>query len=385
MICLIVGEKIRLFPTEDQVQIFKLYCGAARFVYNACLAEKIRAYQEEDISLGKFDLVKYAASLKCQDEYSWINQISSGVVRVASQDVNSAYDLFFKRGNKGFPKFKKKGKCKESFGLKADLTHCRFLDSTHLKFSKIKEPVRIRKHWIPDKLLNPRVSFDGKFWYFSFSYEVEDCEKSDSNEVIGVDLGIKSLAVTSDGVVYENINKTKKVKQLEKRKRHLQRRLSRKYQMNKEGNKYVKTNNILKLEQDIRLIDRKLKNIRDTYIHTVTMNIVKTKPYAIVIEDLNVSGMMKNKHLSKAIQQQELHKFRQYITYKSQFYGVDLIVADRFYPSSKKCSKCGAVRKYLSLSERTYVCPECGHTIDRDLNAAVNLKNYGKERVNLAS
>ena len=376
MICLIVGEKIRLFPTEDQVQIFKLYCGAARFVYNACLAEKIRAYQEEDISLGKFDLVKYAESLKYQDEYSWLNQISSGVVRVASQDVSNAYDLFFKRGNKGFPKFKKKGKCKESFGLNANPTHCRFLDSTHLKFSKIKEPVRIRKHWIPDKLLNPRVSFDGKFWYFSFSYEVEACEKSDSKEVIGVDLGIKSLAVTSDGVVYENINKTKKVKQLEKRKRHLQRRLSRKYQMNKEGNKYVKTNNILKLEQDIRLIDRKLKNIRNTYIHTVTMNIVKTKPYAIVIEDLNVSGMMKNKHLSKSIQQQEFYKFRQYITYKSQFYGVVLIVADRFYPSSKKCSKCGTVRKYLSLSERTYICPECGHTIDRDLNAAVNLKNY---------
>lgn len=385
MINLIVGEKIRLYPTEEQIQIFKLYCGAARFVYNACLAEKIRAYQEEDISLGKFDLVKYAESLKCQDEYSWLNQTSSGVVRVASQDVNSAYNSFFKRGNKGFPKFKKKGRCKEGFGLMTDLTHCRFLDSTHLKFSKVKKPIRIKKHWIPNKMYNPRVSFDGKFWYFSFSYEVADLPKSDSNEVIGVDLGIKSLAVTSDGVVYENINKVKKVKQLERRKCHLQRRLSRKYQMNKEGNKYVKTNNILNLEQDIRLIDRKLKNIRDTYIHTVTMNIVKTKPYAVVIEDLNVSGMMKNKHLSKAIQQQELHKFRQYITYKSQFYGVELIVADRFYPSSKKCSKCGAVRKYLSLSERTYVCPECGHTIDRDLNAAVNLKNYGKERVNLAS
>lgn len=382
---MIAGEKIRLFPTPEQEQIFKKYCGASRFVYNACLAEKIRAYQEEDISLGKFDLIKYAESLKYQDEYSWLKEISSGVVRIASQDVSSAYDLFFKRGNTGFPKFKKKGRCKESFGLNNNSSHCKFVDSTHLKFSKIKEPIRIREHWIPDKILNPRVSFDGKFWYFSFSYEIYDKEPSTSGDIVGVDLGIKSLAVTSDEDIYKNINKSKRVKQLEKRKRHLQRQLSRKYERNKEGRKYVKTNNIIKLEQEIRLIDRKLRNIRDTYIHTVTMDIVRTKPYAVVIEDLNVSGMLKNKHLSRAIQQQEFYKFRQYITYKCKAYGSRLVVADRFYPSSKKCSNCGVVKKFLSLSERTYVCPSCGQVIDRDLNAAINLKNYGKEEVNLAS
>lgn len=376
MICLIVGEKIRLYPTDEQIQIFKKYCGAARFVYNACLAEKIRAYQEEGISLSKFDLIRYAESLKYQDEYSWLKEISSGVVKIASQDVSSAYDLFFKRGNNGFPKFKKKGRCKESFGLILNPSHCKFVDSTHLKFSKIKEPVRIRKHWIPEKILNPRVSFDGKFWYFSFSYEIAELKPVEDGEVIGVDLGVKSLAVTSDGVVYENINKTKRVKQLEKRKRHLQRKLSRKYEANRDGSKFVKTNNIVKLEHEIRLIDRKLRNIRDTYIHTVTMDIVKTKPYVVVIEDLNVSGMMKNKHLSKSIQQQEFYKFRQYLTYKCQFYGVHLKVADRFYPSSKTCSCCGYKKKFLSLSERVFVCPECDLEIDRDLNAAINLRNY---------
>ena len=376
MINLIVGEKIRLYPTEEQIQIFKLYCGAARFVYNACLAEKIRAYREEDACLGKFDLIRYAESLKYQDKYSWLKEISSGVVTVASQDVSSAYDLFFKRGNTGFPKFKKKGKCQERFGLKSDSSHCKFVDSTHLKFSRIKEPVRIREQWIPEKILNPRVSFDGKFWYFSFSYEIAELNPVEDGEVIGVDLGIKSLAITSDGVVYDNINKTKKVKQLEKRKRHLQRKLSRKYESNRDGSKFVKTNNIVKLEQEIRLIDRKLRNIRDTYIHTVTMDIVKTKPYVVVIEDLNVSGMMKNKHLSKSVQQQEFHKFRQYLTYKCQFYGVHLKVADRFYPSSKTCSCCGYKKKFLSLSERVFVCPECNLEIDRDLNAAINLRNY---------
>lgn len=366
-------------------QIFKQYCGAARFVYNACLAEKIRAYQEDGISISKFELNEYAASLKNQDEYSWLKEISSGVVTIASQDVSSAYDLFFKRGNKGFPKFKKKGKCKESFGLLNIVGHCKFVDSTHLKFSKIKEPVRIKEHWIPSKMLNPRVSFDGKFWYFSFSYEVAESKPVEEGEIIGVDLGIKSLAVTSDGVVYDNINKSKRVKQLEKRKCHLQRQLSRKYEQNKDGRKYVKTNNIIKLEREIRLIDRKLKNIRDTYIHTVTTDIVKTKPYKVVIEDLNVSGMMKNRHLSKSIQQQEFYKFRQYITYKCQAYGSRLVVADRFYPSSKKCSNCGVVKKFLPLSERIYRCPDCGLVLDRDLNASINLKNYGKEKVNLVS
>lgn len=373
---MVAGEKIRLYPTDEQVQVFKKYCGAARFVYNACLAEKIRAYQEDSISLSKFELNEYAASLKHQEEHSWLKEISSGVVTIASQDVSSAFNLFFKRGNKGFPKFKKKGKCKESFGLLNIVGHCKFVDSTHLKLSKIKEPVRIKEHWIPSKMLNPRVSFDGKFWYFSFSYEVAESKPVEDGEIIGVDLGIKSLAVTSDGVVYDNVNKSKRVKQLERRKRHLQRQLSRKYEKNKDGRKYVKTNNIIKLEQEIRLIDRKLRNIRDTYIHTVTTDIVKTKPYKVVIEDLNVSGMMKNRHLSRSIQQQEFYKFRQYLTYKCQFNGVQLKVADRFYPSSKTCSCCGYKRKFLSLSERVFVCPECGLEMDRDLNAAINLKNY---------
>lgn len=353
----------------------------ALYIYNACLAECIRAYKEYNISLKKFDIKKYAESLKYNEDTSWLNEISSGVVQVVALDVASAFNNFYKRGCKGFPKFKKRGKCKESFGLKSDLSHCKFIDSTHLKFSKIKEPVRIREHWIPDKLLNPRVSFDGKFWYFSFSYEIPDSDLLENGDIIGVDLGVKSLAVLSNGVVYDNINKSKRIKQLEKRKRHLQ----RKYEANKEGNKFIKTNNILKLENQIRLIDRRLRNIRDTYIHTVTAEIVKTKPFAVVIEDLNVSGMMKNKHLAKAIQQQELYKFRQYISYKCQGYGSHCIVADRFYPISKKCSCCGNIKRQLSLSERTYKCDKCGLIINRDLNASINLEIYGKERVNLAS
>ena len=380
---MLVGEKLRLYPTKEQEEIFRRYCGTARFVYNKCLAEHIRAYEEEGITLGKFDLVKYAESLKYNEDLLWLKDISSGVVRIASMDLFSAFKRFFSVKGTGFPKFKKKGRCKEAFGLMTNKSHCRFIDNTHLKLSKIKEPVRVQNAIIPDKLGNPRVSFDGKYWYFSYTYEVNELNGVCNGETLGIDLGVKSLAVVSNGKVYKNINKTKRVRQLTKRKKHLQRKLANKFEMNKEncstsktGKKFIKTNNIEKLKKKIRLLDRKLRNIRDTYIHQVTYDVVKTKPKNIVIEDLNVRGMLKNRHQARAIQEECFYKFRQYITYKCKFYGINLIIADRFFPSSKKCSCCGRVKKLLPQSERTYVC-ECGFIMDRDLNASINLRDYG--------
>lgn len=199
-------------------------------------------------------------------------------------------------------------------------------------------------------------------------------QKDLSDTALGIDLGIKEYAICSDSTVYSNINKTDYVCRLEKRKKRLQRQLSRKYGMNKQGNKFVKTQNIIKLEQRIRLIDRKLTNIRDNYVHTVTKQLVLKKPKAIVIEDLNVKGMMKNKHLSHAIGQQNFRKTREYLTYKAELYGIPLIIADRFYPSSKRCSNCGSIKKDLKLKDRVYHCSVCGLKIDRDLNASLNLE-----------
>lgn len=371
---MIASERIKLSPTDEQLVLFKKFCGTARFTYNECLSYKIDCYQKDDYSCKVQDLIEHIQDLKYTDEFSWIKETPEAVTKQAIKDLDKAYKQFFKRGNTGFPKFKKKGKCKESFYVRSD--KFKQLDATHIKITGVKTPIKTSKHGLITQFLNPRITFDGKYWYLSYSYEIDCCDKFNSDRVIGVDLGIKSLAVTSDEVFYKNINKSKRVKQLEKRKRHLQRKLSRKYQMNKEGSKYVKTNNIIKLEQEIRLIDRKLKNIRNTYIHQVTYDLVKTKPACIVIEDLNVKGMMKNKHLSKSIQQQEFYKFRHYLEYKCQFTGVDLVVADRFFPSSKTCSCCGYKKKFLSLKERTYYCPECGMVMDRDFNAALNLRNY---------
>lgn len=372
-----ITQKIRLYPTEEQINQFKEYCDASRFVYNACLAKCVDEYQANGIYMQKYDIIRYADSLKYNDNNSWLKRVSSGVARVAAKDLNTAFDMFYK-GVCNFPRYKKKGKTKLTFGLKSDSTHCRFVNSTHLKLSKIKGLVRIRKHIILNKLYDPRIYFDNKFWYIYFSYEIEEPKLANSGEVIGIDLGVKELATLSNGVVYHNINKSRHVQQLLHRKKRLQHNISRKYRYNQANDKFIKTNNIIKLENEVRLIDRKIRNIRDTYIHTITAEIVKTKPYAVVIEDLDIKSLLKNKYMSKYIQEQCLNKFRRFISYKGRGYGFRCIVAERFYASSKLCSSCGHSKKSLALSERVYTCENCGLTIDRDLNAAINLELYGK-------
>ena len=226
------------------------------------------------------------------------------------------------------------------------------------------------------KYTNPRVSYDGKYWYISIGIEKENPKVELTEESIGIDVGIKNLAKCSNGMTFENINKAKVVKKLEKKLRRLQRKLSKKYELNKEGRKFVKTSNIEKLEKQIRLIHRKLYSIRNNHLHQATTKIVRTKPSRVVMETLNIKGMMKNKHLSEAIQQQGLYKFKRQLQYKCEFYGIEFIEADKWYPSSKMCSKCGHIKQKLSLLERTYICEECGTITDRDFNASVNLSRY---------
>ena len=210
----------------------------------------------------------------------------------------------------------------------------------------------------------------------SIGIEVDDNNNLPSNDGVGIDLGIKNLAVCSDGNTYKNINKTQKVRKIEKKKRRLQRSISRRYEKNKKGGSYCKTSNIIKREKLLKVIKR-LTNIRQNYLHQTTSEIIKRKPSFICMEDLNVSGMMKNKHLSKAVQQQCFYEFRKQIEYKSNWNNISVIIADRFFPSSKLCSCCGNIKKDLKLSDRIYKC-ECGNIIDRDFQASLNLKQYGE-------
>lgn len=297
-------------------------------------------------------------------------------------DACNAYKNFF-NGNSNFPKFKSRKKSKPSFYVHSGKIE--FTD-THVKLMELSDSTRKNRrklNWvklaetgrIPTdcKYSNPRVTFDGINFWISVSIEVEDTKEVSTGNGIGIDLGIKDLAICSDGNTYKNINKTREVKRLEKKKRRLQRKLSKKYV----AKKYEKTKNTLKLEKEVLKLNHRLANIRHNYIHQVTTEIVNRKPMFISLEDLNVSGMMKNRHLAKAIQEQSFYSFKATLSYKAKLKNIQIIEVPRFYPSSKICSCCGSIKSDLKLSDRVFICPECGNKMDRDLNASMNLKNYG--------
>lgn len=296
------------------------------------------------------------------------------MAKQAVKDACNAYKRFF-NGLSDKPKFKSKRKSKRSF----------YNDNVKLKVKEGKMVLIEKVGWVRTneqlpigvKYINPRISHDNKYWFLSVGIEQENIKEELTDEVLGIDLGVKKLAVCSNGQVFKNINKTKKVRKIEKKLRRLQRRVSRKYEMNKEGSRFVKTCNIIKIETKIQHLHRRLKNIRDNHIHQATNSIVKTKPCKVVMEDLNVKGMMKNRHLAKAVAKQKLHEFIRQMTYKCKKYGIECIQVDRFYPSSKTCSCCGTIKRDLKLSDRVYKC-RCGLEIDRDFNAAINLAKYGK-------
>ncbi len=378
--------KVRLKPNNKQLTKLFQYAGCARFAYNWAIAREQENYKQGNKFLSDYDLMKEFTQLKKVSEYEWLNGLSSNVARQAIIDACNAYKRFFK-GQGNYPKFKSKKRSKQSFyqdNVKVQFTN------THVKIerlSKSKRPNKQKLNWVrlcekgriltDCKYLNPRFTFDGLYWYVSVAIEVDDNTNISYNEGIGIDLGIKDLAICSDGNTYKNINKTQKVKKLEKKKRRLQRSISRRYEKNKKGESYCKTRNIIKREKELLKVIKRLTNIRHNYLHQTTSEIVKRKPSFICIEDLNVSGMMKNRHLSKSVQEQAFYEFRRQIEYKSKWSNIQLVIADRWFPSSKLCSCCGNVKKDLKLTNRIYKC-ECGNVIDRDYQASLNLKMYGE-------
>ena len=316
-----------------------------------------------------------------------MNNISNNVTKQAIKDACEAYRDFFK-GYIKFPRFKSRKHSVPKFYQ--DNIKIKFTD-THVKvegFATSKKKNKQKLNWIrlaehgriptECKYTNPRIKFDGINWWITIGVEFDDNTILPSNEGIGIDLGIKDLAICSDKITYKNINKSQTVKKLKKRKRRLQRSISRRYEKNKKGVSYCKTSNIIKSEKELLKLNHRLTNICQNYLHQTTSEIIKRKPSFICMEDLNVKGMMKNKHLSKAVQQQCFGEFRRQIEYKSVWNNIPVIIADRFYPSSKLCSCCGNIKKDLKLSNRIYKC-ECGNVIDRDYQASLNLKRYGEK------
>lgn len=374
---MILAKKVRIYPNKEQEQKLWQSVGTARFAYNYTLAKQEENYKNGGKFISDGDIRKELTQLK-KSELIWLNEVSNNVTKQAVKDACNSYKRFFK-GLANKPKFKSKKKSKPSFyndPIKLKVKDKKVLIEK-VGWIKIKEQIPTEV-----KYNNPRITYDNKYWYLSVGVEVNKKQEELTNVSLGIDLGLKNLAICSDGKVFKNINENKKVKKLEKKLKQKQKQISRKYEMNKikkEGGvrcQFIKTKNIEKLENTTRLIHRKLANIRNNYLHQVTTSIVKTKPYRIVIEDLDVSGMMKNKYLSDSIRKQCFYKFRQYITYKTELNGIELVVADRFYPSSKTCSQCGSIKKDLKPKDRTYRCSHCGAVIDRSYNASLNLSMY---------
>lgn len=376
-----------LIPNNKQKTKLFQCAGVTRWAYNWTLARQQENYKNGGKFIQDSELRKELTKLKQTEEYKWLNDYSNNITKQAIKDACESYKRFFK-GQAKFPRFKSKKRSKPSFYQ--DNIKVQFSE-THVKLEKLTDSKKKNKqqlNWvklaeqnkIPTdvKYINPRVTFDGLNWWISVGIECEQNLELPKNEGIGIDLGIKDLAICSDENTYKNINKTKKVKKLEKKKRRLQRQVSRRYENGREGNRYKKTSNIKKLENKLLKLNHRLTNIRHNYLHQVTTEIINRKPMFIVLENLAVTNMMKNKHLAKAIQQQCFYEFYRQIQYKCNWNNIKFIEANRWYPSSKTCSECGSINSKLQLSDREWVCQECSCVHDRDFNASINLKKYGQ-------
>lgn len=378
---MIKSYRIRLYPTKEQEQKIWNHIGSCRFIWNYMLNQQSEYYNETQKFLSAFDMIKMLTPLKKQEEFSWLKEVSNTSLQIICSDLAKA--MFDK--TKRFPRFKSKKRAKTTYPV---CTNLYFVTENELQIQKLGHVKYKTDFTFPVgngsmKFINPRISFERNKYMLSFGMEYENQVPEPNDYSVGIDLGVKELAHIAYGnqgneqcEVFGNINKSRKMRTLERQKRHLQRTISRKYEANKQGRKFVKTNNILRAENKLRRICERQRNIRDNNIHQITHYIISLHPQRVVMEDLNVSGMMKNKHLSKAISESGFYKFISTMQYKCEWNGIEFVQVPRFYPSSKTCSACGNIKTDLKLSDRVYICSECGLEIDRDDNAALNLCRY---------
>ena len=383
---LLKSFKTEINPTEEQKARIRRTIGTCRYVYNFYLGHNKALHDNgEKFMTGKsFSLWLNNEYIPDNPDKTWIREVYSKAVKKSIEDGCTAFTRFFKHQS-DFPKFKKKGKSDvKMYFVRNNPKDCQCerhrLKIPTLGWVRIKE-----KGYIPTTkdgymIKSGTVSVKAGRFYVSVLVEIPDVNiDNNSNEGIGIDLGLKDLAIVSNGKTYRNINKSAGLKKLEKQLIREQRSLSRKYENLKKGESTQRAN-IQKQRLKVQKLHHKMDNIRTDYINKTIAEIVKTKPSYITIEDLNVKGMMKNRCLSKAVASQKFYEFRTRLKAKCDENGIELRVADRFYPSSKTCHHCGSVKKNLKLSDRIYRC-ECGYVADRDLNAALNLKDAKTYRI----
>ena len=377
---LLKSFKTEINPSEEQKVKIRKTIGTCRFIYNFYLAHNKELHEngKKFMSSNKFRVWLNNEYVPNHPEYSWIKEAYSKAVTQAVNNGQTAFTRFFNHKS-AFPRFKKKGKSNvKMYFVKNNPKDClcerHRINIPSLGWVRIKE-----KGYIPTTkdgyvIKSGHVSIKADRYYVSVLIEIPDNRiANNSNEGIGIDLGLKDFAVVSNGTSYKNINKSAKLKKLEKQLIREQRSLSRKYENVKKGGPTQRAN-IQKQRLKVQKLHHRIDNIRTDYINKTIAEIVKTKPSYITIEDLNVSGMMKNKHLSKAVASQKFYEFRTKLQAKCNENGIELRVVDRWFPSSKTCHCCGAIKKDLKLSDRTFTC-DCGYIEDRDFNAALNLRD----------
>ena len=376
---LLKSFKTEINPTAEQKIRINKTIGTCRYIYNFYIDYNKALHDKgEKFMTGKsFSVWLNNEYIPDNPDKAWIKEVSSKAIKKSIEDGCTAFTRFFKHQS-AFPNFKKKGKSDaKMYFVKNNPNDCKCerhrLNIPTLGWVRIKE-----KGYIPTtkdgwKIKSGTVSIKAGRYYVSVLVEVPDIKiANNSNDGIGIDLGLKDLAIVSNGQTYKNINKSARLRKLEKQLRREQRGLSRKYENLKEGESTYR--NIQKQKIKVQKLYHKINNIRTDYINKTIAEIVKTKPSYITIEDLNVSGMMKNRHLSKAVASQKFYEFRTKLKAKCDDNGIELRIVDRWYPSSKTCHCCGSIKKDLRLSDRTYRCA-CGYVEDRDFNASLNLRD----------
>lgn len=388
MIKLIKSYKTEIKPTKQQIVKINQSIGICRFLYNSYIAknkELYELYKQGEIDknhsfMSANDFDKYINhEIKTQNEFKWIDNCGAKARKKSMCNAETAFKRFFKCKSK-FPKFKKKNKQDIKLYFPKDNSTDLAIERHRIKIPTLKW-MRIKEFgYIPNdgNVISAYISKQANKYYISVVIEVKNvkCIKEKSTP-IGIDLGIKDFAICSNGVTKRNINKINKIKKLEKKLKREKRCLSRKYEDLKRRSRKGEENTKQNIFKQIIIIQRiycKLTNIRTDYINKTVSEIVEQNPSSITIEDLNVKGMMRNKHLSKAVAQQKFYEFRIKLTNKCKQNNIELRVVDRWYPSSKLCHKCGTIKKDLKLSDREYIC-ECGYHADRDYNASINLRD----------
>ncbi len=375
------GFKIRIYPTKEQEKKIWEHIGSCRFIWNYMLDFQIKNRENDGKHIKPYDMYNMIASIRNDDDYAWLKNVSLDSLRRTCNSLERAYDGFFSNRTR-FPKFKSRKYSSQRFPVRSDRLYFN-KEYVHVeKIGKIKYKTDLDIKLGRDvcKFINATISYLNGKYMLSFVIECENQAQIITDKQIGIDLGIKELAVVAcddEQIVFHNINKSKRVRTLKRKIKHTQRTISRKYEASiKRTGKYEKTKNIEREENKLRKLHARITNIRHNYVHQTTAKLISILPKRITMEDLNVSGMIKNKHISNAIAEQCFYEFIRQMRYKCEWNGIELILAPRFYPSSKTCSCCGSIKRDLKLSDRTYVCNDCGLTIDRDYNAAINLMRY---------